>query len=247
KMLRIENVKDGNVVTLHIRGFNEKNEILIEKYVKKAVKAAMDALKEGALPGGGAAKVAVAKKIRESAMKERNKQSMAMEEFASALEDVVKAMARNMGYDKEIAIAEMKKEMKNGKIKGLSSEGVKEMPTLRSFSLEKSEIERAGEASIMMIRISDVLSAKPLVKKSKYGANCGVIIYTSTGCPYCTKAKAYLRGKGISFKEINVSENPAAIQEMIRKSGQTGTPVMDIKGNIIVGYDIARIEAALRK
>jgi len=246
-MLRIENVKNGNVVTIHIRGFNERNDALIEKYIRKGVKVAMDALKEGVLPGGGAAKVAVAKKIRESAMKERNKQSMAMEEFASALEDVVKAMARNMGFDKEIAISEMKREMKEGKIKGLSREGIVEAVTLRSYPLEKSEIERAGETAVMMIRISDVLSAKPLVKKSGYGSSSGIIIYTSTGCPYCAKAKAYLRSKGLSFKEINISENPAAIQEMVRKSGQTGTPVIDIRGNIIVGFDVARIDAALRK
>jgi len=246
-MLRIENVKNGNVVTIHIRGFNEKNGMIIEKYIKRGVESAIDALKEGALPGGGAAKLAVAGKIREKARMEGGKQSLAMEEFASALEDMVKVIAQNMGYDKEVAMAEMKKEMKKGNLKGLSKDGLKEMVTLRSYPLEKSEIERAGETAIMMIRISDVLSAKPLVKKSKYGGNGGVIIYTSTGCPYCAKAKAYLRSKGVSFKEINVSENPAAIQEMIRKSGQTGTPVIDIRGNIIVGYDVARIEAALRK
>ncbi len=246
-MLRIENVKNGNVVTVHIRGFNEKNDTMIEKYVKKGVRAAIDSMKKGALPGGGIAKIAIAKKIRERAREEGGKESLAMDEFASALEDVVKAMARNMGYEREMAIAEMKKEMKRGKMKGLSRNGLEEMPSLRSLPLEKSELERAGETGIMMIRISDVLSAKPLVKKSSYGSSSGIIIYTSTGCPYCAKAKAYLRSKGVSFKEINVSENPAAIQEMIRKSGQTGTPVIDIKGNIIVGFDVARIDAALRR
>ncbi len=229
-MLRIENVKNGNVVTIHIRGFGERSGEVMEKYVRKAVKAAIDALKEGAIAGGGKAKVAVAEKIKKEALRGDGKYVLAMEEFAKALEDVAKLISRNMGQDGEIAVAEMEE---NG--------------ILRSYPLEKSEIEKAAETAIMMLRISDVLSAKPLVKKGISGGGGGVIIYTSTGCPYCRKAKAYLRSKGVSFKEINVSQNPAALQEMIRKSGQTGTPVIDINGKIIVGFDVARIDAALKK
>lgn len=61
-----------------------------------------------------------------------------------------------------------------------------------------------------------MLSKKPLVKGTEYSSS-RVIIYTSTGCPYCAKAKAYLRGKGIAFKEINVSENPSGLQVLIKK------------------------------
>jgi len=237
-MLRIENVKNGNVVTIHIRGFGERSNEIMEKYIRRGVKTAIDTLKEGAVYGGGIAKVAVAEKIRKEALHGDGKYVLAMEEFAKALEDVAKVISRNMGMDGEIAVSEMRKKVRSGEI---------DERLLRSYPLEKSEIERAAETAIMMLRISDVLSAKPLVKRQISGGRGGVIIYTSTGCPYCRKAKAYLRSKGVAFKEINVSQNPAALQEMIRKSGQTGTPVIDINGRIIVGFDVARIDAALKK
>lgn len=58
-------------------------------------------------------------------------------------------------------------------------------------------------------------------------------------------AKDYLRDKGIEFEDIDVSADRAAATEMIEKSGQMGVPVIDIGGEIIVGFDVPRIEGAL--
>jgi glutaredoxin len=50
-------------------------------------------------------------------------------------------------------------------------------------------------------------------------------------------AKRYLTEKGCKYKEIDISKNPEAIEIASRKSGQTGVPVIDIDGKIIVGFD----------
>lgn len=63
-----------------------------------------------------------------------------------------------------------------------------------------------------------------------------VIVYSTTTCPYCVYAKEYLTAKGVPFEEKNVGLDRAAGQEMVKKSGQMGVPVIDIDGEIIVGF-----------
>lgn len=72
-----------------------------------------------------------------------------------------------------------------------------------------------------------------------------VIIYTTPTCPYCSMAKKFLRENGIEFTEKNVAGDRAALIEMIEKSGQMGVPVLDINGQIIVGFDRESIKKAL--
>jgi glutaredoxin-like YruB-family protein len=72
-----------------------------------------------------------------------------------------------------------------------------------------------------------------------------VKIYTTKVCPYCQMAKQFLRQNKIEFEEIDVSENEEAANEMIEKSGQTGVPVLDINGKIIVGFNVKAIKEAL--
>lgn len=45
--------------------------------------------------------------------------------------------------------------------------------------------------------------------------------------------------------DIDVAEDPAAANEMVKKSGQMGVPVIDIDGTIIVGWNKAALEEAL--
>ena len=68
-----------------------------------------------------------------------------------------------------------------------------------------------------------------------------VIIYSTPTCPYCMRAKQFLSDNSIAFEDIDVSTNQAAGEEMVRKSGQMGVPVLDIEGEIIVGFDKERI------
>lgn len=73
-----------------------------------------------------------------------------------------------------------------------------------------------------------------------------VKVYTSNTCPYCTMAKDYLKEKGVEFNEKNVQTDVAARDELI-SMGYTGVPVLVIGEEEIVGFDRARIDAALAK
>ncbi|MDL2229760.1 glutathione S-transferase N-terminal domain-containing protein [Treponema sp. OttesenSCG-928-L16] len=72
-----------------------------------------------------------------------------------------------------------------------------------------------------------------------------VTVYSTNSCPYCTMVKDYLRGRGISFTEHDVGNSQEKAQEMVRKSGQMGVPVVDINGRVIVGFDKGEIDKAL--
>jgi len=58
-------------------------------------------------------------------------------------------------------------------------------------------------------------------------------------------AKEYFRSKGIEFEEIDVSRDEKAAMEMIQKSGQMGVPVIEIDGQIVVGFDKEKIDELL--
>ncbi|MBA4320077.1 MAG: NrdH-redoxin [Flavobacterium sp.] len=74
-----------------------------------------------------------------------------------------------------------------------------------------------------------------------------VKVYSTPSCPWCTVAKKYLISKSIPFEDLDVSKDREAAMEMVQKSGQRGVPVIEINGNIIVGFDQATIERLISK
>lgn len=74
-----------------------------------------------------------------------------------------------------------------------------------------------------------------------------VAVYSTPSCPYCTMVKDFLKKKRIPFADYDVSRDQRRAEEMIRKSGQMGVPVVDVNGRILVGFRPAEIESALRR
>lgn len=72
-----------------------------------------------------------------------------------------------------------------------------------------------------------------------------VTVFSTPTCPFCVRAKQFLKDNKISFEDIDVSKDEAKAQEMISRSGQMGVPVIDIDGQIIVGFDKEKITDAL--
>ncbi len=74
-----------------------------------------------------------------------------------------------------------------------------------------------------------------------------VTIYTTPTCGYCRVAKDYFRANHIAFTEYDVSADQHRAEEMARKSGQMGVPVIDVHGKVIVGFNRPEIEKALKR
>ena len=64
-----------------------------------------------------------------------------------------------------------------------------------------------------------------------------VIVYSTPTWPWCTKVKDYLDSKNVAYEHFDVSQDREKAMEMVKKSGQQGVPVIDIDGNIVVGFD----------
>ena len=74
-----------------------------------------------------------------------------------------------------------------------------------------------------------------------------VIVYSTPTCPYCTFAKTYFKHNNVAFEDVDVTKDRARAQEMIDKSGQMGVPVIDINGEIVVGFQPDLFEQLLNK
>ena len=72
-----------------------------------------------------------------------------------------------------------------------------------------------------------------------------VKIYSTPTCPYCKMAKQFLTENNIHFEDIDVASNQTAAQEMISKSNQMGVPVIEVDGQVVVGFDKGKIKQLL--
>jgi len=72
-----------------------------------------------------------------------------------------------------------------------------------------------------------------------------VIVYSTPSCVYCKMAKDFFTKNNVEYNDYNVAQDDRAREEMIKKSHQLGVPVVDIGGEIFVGFDQAGFKKAL--
>lgn len=72
-----------------------------------------------------------------------------------------------------------------------------------------------------------------------------VTVYTTPTCPWCARAKRYLRQRDVTFREIDVSRDAAAARRLVRRTGQMTVPVVEIDGRPVVGFDKPEIDKLL--
>ena len=74
-----------------------------------------------------------------------------------------------------------------------------------------------------------------------------VVLFSTSTCSWCRRAKRYLKEQRVPFKEVNVERDPDAAKDIVRKTGQTGVPVIKIGGRWIVGFDKEQIDKELAR
>jgi glutaredoxin 3 len=72
-----------------------------------------------------------------------------------------------------------------------------------------------------------------------------ITVYSTPSCPYCHQAKNYLSQKGVPFTDKDVATDLQAREEMVSKSGQLGVPVIDVDGQVVVGFNRPKIDELL--
>jgi len=75
-----------------------------------------------------------------------------------------------------------------------------------------------------------------------------VIMYMTSWCPYCVKAKFYLLSLDVNLVEYNIERDKSKRDEMLIKSGGSkGVPLIDVEGIVIRGYSPETIKAAIER
>lgn len=74
-----------------------------------------------------------------------------------------------------------------------------------------------------------------------------VKVYSTPSCSWCTVVKKYFRERGVKFTDYNVAKDERKFEEMVHKSRQTGVPVVDINGKILVGFQKEKLDQLLHK
>ena len=72
-----------------------------------------------------------------------------------------------------------------------------------------------------------------------------IIVFSTPNCGWCRKLKSYLRDNGFRFKDVDITKDPKAAQDVVRKTGQMGVPVTLINNRPIVGFNKPMIDRLL--
>jgi glutaredoxin len=82
--------------------------------------------------------------------------------------------------------------------------------------------------------------------KRSYGS-IDVILYQTSWCPYCARAREFLMNTGVSLVIYDIEKDTGKQKEMTAKSGSRGVPVVDIEGIIIRGYSPDQMRLAIER
>jgi len=63
-----------------------------------------------------------------------------------------------------------------------------------------------------------------------------VTLYSTNTCPYCDRAKALLKSRGLSYDEVSLQDDPEGLQHLIQKTGQRTVPQIFINDIFIGGF-----------
>ncbi len=72
-----------------------------------------------------------------------------------------------------------------------------------------------------------------------------VTIYSTPTCHFCQMSKEFFTANGVTYTEHNVASDLEKRQEMIKKSGQMGVPVIFVGEEMIVGFDKEKLSSLL--
>lgn len=72
-----------------------------------------------------------------------------------------------------------------------------------------------------------------------------VKVYSTPTCPWCKRVKGFLGENNIPYEDLNVAEDKEARDEMTKKSGQMGVPVIEVDGDIVIGFNQQQLKEKL--
>ena len=68
-------------------------------------------------------------------------------------------------------------------------------------------------------------------------------LFIKSGCGWCHEVMDWLEARGIDYERLNVSADDASFKEMVRLSGQTLAPVIDVDGEVLADFGADELES----
>lgn len=123
--------------------------------------------------------------------------------------------------------------------------GITTVPSLLHF--EKGEIQNIVKGCHNQEQLKVIFDKSPVAisLNREAGVRRNVTVYTTPTCTWCNTIKRHFRENGITYREVDVSRDQKAAEEMVRRSGQQGVPQTEINGEMIVGFDKPKIDRLL--
>jgi archaeal chaperonin len=166
----------AKAVSILLRGGTEHVVDEAERALHDALSVVGVALEDGKMtPGGGAAATEIALRLRDYAPTVGGREQMAVEAFADAVEVVPRTLAENAGLDEIDILLSLRRAHKKGqKNMGINVfsgkiEDMVENRVIEPLRVGTQEIKAATEAAVMILRIDDVIAAKPFSDKGAGG------------------------------------------------------------------------------
>ncbi len=170
----IEGCKDPKAVTIFIRGPTKQDVDEIERSVIDAIHDVRNILLEPKIvAGGGASEVEVARRLREYAQSVGGREQLAINAFADSLEEIVKAIVTNAGHDALDILVKLRSEHEKGNVDhGFDAfdgtiKNMYEANVRDPVRVKKSVIKTATDVAEMILRIDEMIVAKPEKKKEE--------------------------------------------------------------------------------
>ncbi len=181
EMVFVEDCKNAKSVTLFLRAGTEQVLDEVERAVVDAIGAVASAIEDGKFViGGGATEIELALRLREYATQIGGREQLAIQAFADALEIIPRTLAESAGMEAIDVLVNLRAEHRdkqkvyygvdvvNGKISDM-----KELGIIEPLRVKKQAISSATEAANMILRIDDVISAKPRPSSNNQGGMGG--------------------------------------------------------------------------
>jgi thermosome len=162
----IKGFRDSKTMTILIKGGSEHVTDNIERVFDDALRVIKCVFEDGTIvPGGGASEIEVAQKLRAYAASIQGREQMAINAFASAVEEIPKAIAENCGFDAIDIILKLRANHGTMKYAGINIEtgdisNMYEMNIIDPLRVKTQAIKSASEVASMVLRIDDMLRAR---------------------------------------------------------------------------------------
>ncbi len=167
EMIFVRECKDPKAVSILVRGGTEHVVDEAKRAMDDAVLGVAAAIEDGkVVPGGGAVEIELARRLREYAETIGGREQLAINAFSEAIEIIPRTLAESTGKDPIDILVELRTQHEKGRITyGVDVVGggvtdMKKMGVVEPLKIKTQAIKSASEATEMILRIDDVITAK---------------------------------------------------------------------------------------